>query len=54
MKIIVTSSVTLDGVAQAPGLPDEDPRDGFSPVRSWRRIRPQTEPNALPAPMPPW
>ena len=30
MKIVVTSSVTLDGVAQAPGRLDEDPRGGFS------------------------
>jgi len=29
MKIVVTSSVTLDGVAQAPGRPDEDLRGGF-------------------------
>ena len=29
MKIVVTSNVTLDGVAQAPGRPDEDPRGGF-------------------------
>jgi dihydrofolate reductase len=30
MKIVVTCSVTLDGVAQAPGRPDEDLRDGFA------------------------
>ncbi|MEU8141666.1 dihydrofolate reductase family protein [Nonomuraea sp. NPDC048901] len=30
MKIVVTTNVTLDGVAQAPGRPDEDPRGGFS------------------------
>jgi dihydrofolate reductase len=30
MKIVVTSNVTLDGVAQAPGRPDEDPRGGFT------------------------
>ena len=30
MKIVVTSSVTLDGVAQAPGRADEDTRGGFS------------------------
>jgi dihydrofolate reductase len=29
MKIVVTSSVTLDGVAQAPGRPDEDLRGDF-------------------------
>ncbi|MFI5100449.1 MAG: dihydrofolate reductase family protein [Actinomycetes bacterium] len=28
-KIIVTNSVTLDGVMQAPGAPDEDRRGGF-------------------------
>ncbi|MEU8250243.1 dihydrofolate reductase family protein [Nonomuraea sp. NPDC048916] len=28
-KISVFNSVTLDGVMQAPGRPDEDPRDGF-------------------------
>ncbi|MBT2226843.1 hypothetical protein [Nonomuraea sp. NEAU-A123] len=30
MKTVVTSSVTLDGVARAPGRADEDPRGGFS------------------------
>lgn len=29
-KVIVTESVTLDGVMQAPGRPEEDTRDGFS------------------------
>jgi dihydrofolate reductase len=29
MRIVVTNHVTLDGVMQAPGRPDEDPRDGF-------------------------
>ncbi|MEV0268264.1 dihydrofolate reductase family protein [Hamadaea sp. NPDC050747] len=29
MKIVVTMSMTLDGVTQAPGRSDEDPRDGF-------------------------
>ncbi|GAA3777158.1 dihydrofolate reductase family protein [Micromonospora maritima] len=29
-KIIVTESISLDGVMQAPGRPDEDIRDGFS------------------------
>jgi dihydrofolate reductase len=28
-RIVVVESVTLDGVMQAPGRPDEDPRDGF-------------------------
>ncbi len=28
-KIIVTNHVSLDGVMQAPGRPDEDTRDGF-------------------------
>jgi dihydrofolate reductase len=28
-KIIVTSNLSLDGVMQAPGRPDEDTRDGF-------------------------
>ena len=30
MTVTVISSVTLDGVVQAPGLPDEDTRDGFT------------------------
>jgi dihydrofolate reductase len=29
-KLIVTEFVTLDGVAQAPGAPDEDPEGGFA------------------------
>ena len=29
-KVIVMNWVTLDGVMQGPGRPDEDPRDGFS------------------------
>jgi dihydrofolate reductase len=29
-KLIVTEFVTLDGVAQAPGRPDEDPDSGFT------------------------
>jgi dihydrofolate reductase len=29
-KIVVTNSVTLDGVMQAPGRPDEDTRGGFT------------------------
>jgi hypothetical protein len=28
-KIVVFENVTLDGVMQAPGRPDEDPRGGF-------------------------
>ena len=28
-KVVVFTSVTLDGVMQAPGRPDEDTRDGF-------------------------
>jgi hypothetical protein len=28
-KVIATESVTLDGVMQAPGRPDEDTRGGF-------------------------
>jgi dihydrofolate reductase len=28
-KVIVIEQLTLDGVMQAPGHPDEDPRDGF-------------------------
>jgi dihydrofolate reductase len=28
--IVVFNSLTLDGVMQAPGLPDEDPRGGFT------------------------
>ena len=30
MSIVVINHVTLDGVMQAPGRPDEDTRDGFS------------------------
>jgi dihydrofolate reductase len=29
-KIVVKMNLTLDGVMQAPGSPDEDPRDGFT------------------------
>jgi dihydrofolate reductase len=29
-KVVVFNSVTLDGVMQAPGRPDEDTRDGFT------------------------
>lgn len=28
-RVMVVNSLTLDGVMQAPGRPDEDPRDGF-------------------------
>jgi dihydrofolate reductase len=28
-KVVVNNNVTLDGVMQAPGRPDEDPRGGF-------------------------
>lgn len=30
MKVVVVTNVTLDGVMQAPGRPDEDPRGGFA------------------------
>ncbi len=33
-RIVVFNSVTLDGVMQAPGRPDEDPRGGF-PYGGW-------------------
>lgn len=29
-KVVVNNNVTLDGVMQAPGRPDEDQRDGFT------------------------
>ena len=29
-KVVVVNNVTLDGVMQAPGRPDEDTRDGFA------------------------
>ena len=29
-KVVVVNNVTLDGVMQAPGRPDEDPRGGFT------------------------
>lgn len=28
-KVVVIEHLTLDGVMQSPGRPDEDPRDGF-------------------------
>ena len=30
MDVVVVESVTLDGVMQAPGRPDEDERGGFA------------------------
>lgn len=30
MKVVVVNHLTLDGVMQAPGRPDEDTRDGFA------------------------
>ena len=30
MRVVVVNHLTLDGVMQAPGRPDEDTRDGFS------------------------
>jgi dihydrofolate reductase len=33
-KVIVFTNLTLDGVMQAPGRPDEDPREGF-PYGGW-------------------
>jgi hypothetical protein len=29
-KVVVINHVTLDGVMQAPGRPEEDTRDGFT------------------------
>lgn len=29
-KVVVFTNLTLDGVMQAPGRPDEDPRGGFT------------------------
>ena len=37
-KIVVLNHLTLDGVMQAPGRPDEDPRDGFA-HGGWARPR---------------
>ncbi|PZG13462.1 hypothetical protein [Nonomuraea aridisoli] len=33
-KVVVIEHLTLDGVMQAPGHPEEDPRDGF-PHGGW-------------------
>jgi dihydrofolate reductase len=41
-KIVVTAFVTLDGVVQAPGLPDED-RDGGFPHGGWTEPYGDTE-----------
>lgn len=30
MRIVVINHITLDGVMQSPGRPDEDTRDGFT------------------------
>lgn len=38
-EIVVTESLTLDGVMQAPGRPDEDPRGGF-PHGGWATAYP--------------
>jgi dihydrofolate reductase len=37
-KVVVLNHVTLDGVMQAPGRPDEDRRDGFA-HGGWARPR---------------
>jgi hypothetical protein len=38
MKVVVLNHVTLDGVMQAPGRPDEDRRGGFA-HGGWARPR---------------
>jgi dihydrofolate reductase len=42
MRIVVINHVTLDGVMQGPGRPDEDPRDGFT-HGGWAASRSNTE-----------
>lgn len=43
-KIVVVNHLTLDGVMQAPGRPDEDPRGGFSEGGwAYRRSDPELE-----------
>ena len=39
MTVTMISSVTLDGVVQAPGLPDEDTRDGVHSRRLGSALR---------------
>ena len=34
-KLIVAAMISLDGVIQAPGGPDEDRSDGFPSVDGW-------------------
>src|SRR6476469_1463176 len=41
-KIITTTFITLDGVMQAPGDPEEDTSDGF-PYGGWQIAFPQDE-----------
>ena len=42
MRIVVINHVTLDGVMQGPGRPDEDTRDGFT-HGGWATSRSDTE-----------